>query len=218
MLQLVASAPWQCAHALPARAPSYGSAVSVDQATWSSPLFWSQLHSLIPRLDSAPSLERFRGFVNNLRTEAPGEILRGENGQELLRQYVYPGLQPEDGIERLPFPAPEGWREALETLAPTAQQELQTLLSARPTLDDESVEALDEDALAAQVWNRAAWQGWQFLSLRDAKAFMPRTIRALRESPYPPRTGSWGLRGRQHRVAAASTPTSATISSPHSPG
>ena len=74
MLQLVASAPWQCAHALPARAPSYGSAVSVDQATWSSPLFWSQLHSLIPRLDSAPSLERFPGFVNNLRTEAPGEI------------------------------------------------------------------------------------------------------------------------------------------------
>ena len=52
-------------------------------------------------MDSAPSLERFRGFVNNLRTEAPGEILRGENGQELLRQYVYPGLQPEDGLERL---------------------------------------------------------------------------------------------------------------------
>lgn len=185
MLQL-AAAPLHAALAMPPRAPSYGSAVSIDQATWSSPVFWSQLDSLMPNLETDPALERYRGFLHNLQHEAPGEVVREESGQELLRQYVYPGLQPEHGIQREPFPEPEGWLESLEQIAPLAQEELSTLLRARPTLDDDMPPPdPNDDEAAAEVWNRAAWAGWQFLSLRDAKAFMPGTIKALRASGLP---------------------------------
>ena len=51
-----------------------------------------------------PKLERFRGFCNNLRTKPPGEDVFLENREQLLSQYVYPGLS-EAGVHRSAYPA-----------------------------------------------------------------------------------------------------------------
>ena len=166
---------------------SYGTTLSIDQAAFTSLLFWEQLDDALPALNTDPRLERFRGFVHNLRTEAPGETVALANGQELLRQYVFPGLQ-DDCVEREPFPEHADWTTALEALAPTAQAELADVLAQHPTIADDAPPPAyddDDDDVAEEVWNRAAWFGWQFLSLRDAKRHMPRTIRALRDSGLP---------------------------------
>ena len=72
---------------------------------------------------------------------------------------------------------------ALREVAPIAQAELAELLRARPLVDDEAPPDTDDEA--ASEWNRAAWFGWQFMSLRDAKPWMPKTIRALDKSSVP---------------------------------
>ena len=161
--------------AVPARAPSYGTAVATDQAAYTSDAFWELVSSGIPGLESDPALERFRGFVHNLRHATPGKVVTRENGQELLAQYVFPGIDD----ERTPFPEPGVLEESLAALAPVAREELVELLRRTPlTADDGPRYEGEED----EGWNRAAWYGWQFMSLRDAKSSMPRTIRALADS------------------------------------
>ena len=159
---------------VPARAPSYGTAVATDQAAYTSDAFWELVSDGIPGVETDPALERFRGFVHNLRTAAPGEVITRENGQELLAQYVFPGIDD----DRTPFPDPgvNQLEQTLTELAPVAREELDELLRRTPlTADDGPRYEGEED----EGWNRAAWYGWQFMSLRDAKSSMPKTIRAL---------------------------------------
>jgi hypothetical protein len=157
----------------------------VDQAAYNSAEFWKEVADAIPGFHDAPALARYRGWVANLITKEPGETQTLETGQEVLTQYVFPGLQgPEAG--RVAFPALPDVEAALAALAPVAQEELRKLLAAQPLVDDDApaVDAGDGEA-EAEPWNRAAWYGWQFMSLRDAKPHMPRTIRLLEASvPY----------------------------------
>lgn len=154
---------------------NYGSAAAVDQAAFESKEFWQQIASAIPGFYDAPELARYRGWVSNLITKSPGELSTLETGQEVLTQYVFPGLQD---VPRAPFPELPDVEEALRAVAPVAQAELAALLAAQPLADDDAPAGAggDDDE---QPWNRAAWYGWQFMSLRDAKAYMPETIRAL---------------------------------------
>jgi hypothetical protein len=140
---------------------SYGTTLSIDSAAFTSPLFWEQLEDALPALHKDPRLERFRGFVHNLRTEVPGETVILANGQELLKQYVFPGLQDDD-VERAPFPEHTDWTAALEALAPTAQAELADVLVQQPTMDDDApppAYADEDEDVPEEVWNRAAWFG-----------------------------------------------------------
>ena len=68
----------------------------VDEGAWKSDAFWAAFSDARPGWDADPELGRFRGFVKNLRTEPPGVDLFMDNRQQLLSQYVYPGLG-EDG-------------------------------------------------------------------------------------------------------------------------
>ena len=181
-----------CGVAAPLRVPevasaaysaNYGTATEVDNAAYSSQEFWDVVEGAIPGFADDPELGRFRGFVDNLRTEAPGEIITLDNGQEILKQYFFPGLEEEDGVDRSPFPSMPEWERALEDLAATARSELVSVLMERPLDDDLSAPPADDDDVIGGVWNKAAWFGWQFLSLRDAKEWMPHTIRALRAVP-----------------------------------
>lgn len=156
---------------------NYGSAAAVDQAAYESAAFWGEVRDNVPGFNDAPELARYRGWVGNLITKTNGECATLDTGQEVLTQYVFPGLQ---GTEagRTPFPSLPDVEAALRALAPTAQEELTALLAARPLVDDDA--PADDDADDAdEAWRRAAWYGWQFMSLRDAKAWMPKTIRAL---------------------------------------
>ena len=140
---------------------SYGTTLSIDSAAFTSPLFWEQLEDALPALHTDPRLERFRGFAHNLRTEAPGETVTLANGQELLKQYIFPGLQDEH-VERAPFPEHDDWTAALEALAPTAQAELADVLVQQPTMDDDApppAYADEDEDVPEEVWNRAAWFG-----------------------------------------------------------
>ena len=161
-----------------AYAQNYGSAAAVDQAAYQSKAFWQQVAEAIPGFNNAPELARYRGWVSNIITKQPGELATLPTGQEVLTQYVFPGLQD---VERTPFPSLPEVQEALLDVVPTAQAELAELLAARPLADDDGAEATF-DADDEQPWNRAAWYGWQFMSLRDAKPWMPQTIRALEAS------------------------------------
>lgn len=172
-----------------AYAANYGSELRVDQAAWASPLFWQQVDEALPGLQDSPSLARFRGFCNNLRSETPGATSVLPTGQEVLRQYCFPGLQ-EDHVERVAYPSLEqlGWDASLRALAPVARDELSAVLDEHPLLDDNAPPPMteaEEDEEAATAWNRAAWFGWQFMSLRDAKRSMPGTLRALRDGGLP---------------------------------
>ena len=165
-----------------AYAANYGSAASVDQAAYESADFWKQVADELPGFYDAPELARYRGWVANLIQKPQGETDTLETGQEILTQYVFPGLQGNDS-NRQAFPVLPEIEDALRALAPTAQEELASLLAARPLVDDDAPAAqLDDGEAEAEPWNRAAWYGWQFMSLRDAKPWMPRTIRALEES------------------------------------
>jgi len=164
-----------------AYAANYGCAASVDQAAYKSANFWKEVAAELPGFYDAPELARYRGWVANLINKPPGETKTLETGQEVLLQYVFPGLQS-DECNREPFPALPEIEEALRALVPTAQEELARLLAARPLADDDApAMQLDDGEAEAETWNRAAWYGWQFMSLRDAKPWMPRTIRALEE-------------------------------------
>jgi len=164
-----------------AYAATYGSEVLVDQAAWESGEFWKEVAAAVPGFYDAPELARYRGWVTNLITKPQGECKDLETGQEVLTQYVFPGLQDAALVgQRTPFPELPEIEAALKQLAPTAQAELADLLRARPLADDDApaVESAEQGG-EGEVWNRAAWYGWQFVSLRDAKQWMPRTIRTL---------------------------------------
>ena len=112
------------ASALSSYNPAYGTAYSasseLDQAAFTSAAFWAEVARELPGFADDPELERFRGFARNLRTEPPGAQRVLANGQVLLRQYEFPGLQDAARVgERAPFPEiPRAAREALEALAP----------------------------------------------------------------------------------------------------
>jgi hypothetical protein len=162
-------------------AANYGSAASVDQAAYDSADFWKEVAAAVPGFNDAPELKRYRGWVANLVSKPQGETKTLGTGQEVLTQYMFPGLQAED-VKREAFPTLPEVEAALRELAPTAQAELRALLAARPLADDDASAELEAEAGDAQAWNRAAWYGWQFMSLRDAKPWMPRTIAALESS------------------------------------
>jgi hypothetical protein len=164
-------------------AATYGSAESVDQAAYNSADFWKEVAAEIPGFNDAPELQRYRGFVSNLISKPPGEVLTLGTGQEVLTQYMFPGLQDDD-VMREPFPALPEVEQALVELAPSAQEELASLLAERPIMDDDAPAEPEGIGDGTQPWNRAAWYGWQFMSLRDAKLWMPSTIKAL-ESTVP---------------------------------
>ena len=84
-----------------AYAQNYGSAAAVDQAAYQSKAFWQQVAEAIPGFNNAPELARYRGWVSNIITKQPGELATLPTGQEVLTQYVFPGLQD---VERTPFP------------------------------------------------------------------------------------------------------------------
>ena len=96
-----------------------------------------------------------------------------------MKQYFFPGLEEEDGVDRSPFPSMPEWERALEDLAATARSELVSVLMERPLDDDLSAPPADDDDVIGGVWNKAAWFGWQFLSLRGAKTTAPKTTAAL---------------------------------------
>ena len=168
-----------------AYAATYGSAASVDQAAYESAEFWQEVAAAVPGFNDRPELKRFRGWVANLITKPPGEVSTLETGQEVLTQYLFPGLQA-SGVDRTPFPSLPEVEAALRAVAPIAQKELDALLLAQPLADDDAAVESRGDAAGSNedgaVWNRAAWYGWQFMSLRDAKLWMPRTIRALQRT------------------------------------
>jgi hypothetical protein len=178
---------------------SYGTTLSIDSAAFTSPLFWEQLEDALPALHTDPKLERFRGFAHNLRTEAPGETMTLANGQELLKQYIFPGLQ-DDHVERTPFPEHDDWTAALEALAPIAQAELADVLVQQPTMDDDApppAYADEDEDVPEQVWNRAAWFGEASmaksavlvapqLTTRPPGASSPGSLAALRSRDEPP--------------------------------
>ena len=172
-----------------AYASNYGSEMRIDQAAFSSPLFWDQMEAALPTIWTDPELERFRGWVHNLRTEPSGKTAVLSTGQEVLSQYMFPGLQDDD-VTREAFPPIHelGWDQSLRAVAPFAQDELVTLLQARPLVDDDAPPPTTDEELedaAGEAWNKAAWYGWQFMSLRDAKPWMPKTIGALRDCGLP---------------------------------
>ena len=108
-----------------------------EQMTWASPKFWAAFSSSVPHLESDPALERFRGFIHNLRTEVPGDEITLPNGQQLLRQYVYPGL-PSDATSRAPLPRFEGglsWLSELGAAADAAAEELHGAITALPLFE-----------------------------------------------------------------------------------
>ena len=158
-----------------AYAANYGSAAAVDQAAYESSDFWQAVAAEIPGFHDAPELKRYRGWVANLISKPQGEVDTLETGQEVLTQYVFPGLQSPE-IGRVPFPSLPDVEDALRAIAPTAQAELADLLRDRPLVDDDG--RTEDDA----TWHRAAWYGWQFISLRDAKQWMPQTIWALEDA------------------------------------
>ncbi|KAJ8599892.1 hypothetical protein CTAYLR_002803 [Chrysophaeum taylorii] len=155
--------------------------LGLDEAAFGSPKFWADVDRNIPGWQS--ELERFRGFCENLRTKPPGKDVFLANGQQVLAQYVYPGIDDKDGSTppRRAYPADDylelrELRERLEhDVAPVAQRELRTLLEARPLVDDD-----DSRDDSGDTWHRAAWYGWQFMSLRGARQWMPETASALR--------------------------------------
>ena len=166
-----------------AYAATYGSAAKVDQAAYENADFWKQVKAEVPGFDDAPELARYRGWVANLITKPPGECKVLETGQEVLTQYVFPGLQDPATVKRVAFPSlPEVEEILREKVAPTAQAELVELLRARPLVEDDAPAAEGD---GGESWNRCAWFGWQFISLRDAKPWMPGTIRALEKNGVP---------------------------------
>ena len=61
----------------------------------------------------------------------------------------------------------------------------QSLYRSRPRLSHFVLCTQEADGEGGgDVWNKAAWFGWQFMSVRDAKSWMPETIKGL--STYIP--------------------------------
>mmetsp|Transcript_10690 Transcript_10690/g.43227 ORF Transcript_10690/g.43227 Transcript_10690/m.43227 type:complete len:403 (-) Transcript_10690:1073-2281(-) len=207
------------------------SRTSVDQAAFESGRFWAQVEAAIPGPHS-PELERFRGFCENLRTAPPETDVFLDSGQQLLAQYVYPGLDDDDddaGVPaRRPYPSAD-WpalarlEAALEqAVAPAARRELGALVTATPLASE------DDDAAWRQGgprrsedgsndngdgWQRAAWFGWQYLSLRAARRHMPETVAALHRATRDDAVG-----GPAHRFVGVARQKAASRGTVHSDG
>ena len=121
-----------------------------------------------------------------------------DNRQQLLSQYVYPGLgedaasaesAPRAAYPHDAYPELAELRAKLSTeVAAAARAEFDSVLNARPLADDEDgfdADAGEWDPLGVneeeedETWQKAAWFGWQFLSLRGAKTTAPKTTAAL---------------------------------------
>lgn len=171
----------------------------LDQGAYKSPLFWEQVDKHIPLWRTDPAYERFRGFCDNLQNEEPGKEIELPNGQQLLAQYVYPGLNDGDStptcknVVRKAYPTDE-YKELRQLhdrlgklVRPVAQAELDALLAEKPLVGDDDVTMEDNTPVNAnndedsvgETWQRAAWYGWQYLNLRGAKKNMPKTAKAL---------------------------------------
>ena len=171
----------------------------VDEGAWKSEAFWMEIDVAIPGWRTDAKLDRFRGFVENLRTEPPGVDLFLDNNQQVLSQYVYPGLDHES-VHRSAYPS-EAYAELAdmrkrlaEDVAPAAKEELAAVLAHQPLAADDPGAPVVEDPAAwdplnakeddaeDETWQLAAWYGWQFLSLRGAKRWAPKTTKALVEA------------------------------------
>jgi len=75
-----------------------------DQGAFTNDAFWAEVDDAIKGWRTAPELDRFRGFCDNLRNEPPGTDVFLENGEQCLAQYIYPGLSDE-GVHRSAYPA-----------------------------------------------------------------------------------------------------------------
>ena len=164
----------------------YAAGQQLDQAAYESPKFWADLDKCIPSWQTSKEYGRFRGFCDNLRTEKPGKEIVTPNGQQLLAQYVFPGID-EISTSRQAYPA-ESFAELTQLqkrlskdVQPLAKLELDSLLGAKPLVHDDET-AKDVDNNDGDTWQRAAWYGWQFLSLRGAKRWMPKTTIALKNA------------------------------------
>ena len=163
---------------------------SIDQGCYESSKFWNQVDECLPNWRTNKDLVRFQGFCTNLKTEQPGREVYLDNGQQLLAQYIFPGIDDdgtESGVHRSAYPTPH--YEELQQLeqrlkskvAPVGQKELSTLLQARPLVSDtDEFSGIEEND--GDTWQRAAWFGWQYLSLRGAQRFMPKTSKALKQA------------------------------------
>jgi len=197
-------------------ATSYGSTIELDQAVWGSPRFWDQVDAAIPGWGSDPTLERFKGFCANVRGCEPGLFTELPNGQQVLRQYEFPGL---DDVERSPFPEPlypkleELVASLTETVGPIAREEFSGLLANKPLVADDGSGAEAEEE-GDDSWNRAAWFGWQFLSLRGAKRWMPRTTKALVKACAQVHVGG----GPAHRFVGVARQRANCVGTVHSDG
>ena len=70
----------------------YSAGIELDQAAYESPAFWAAVDAELPGWRTDPALKRFRGFCKNLCTREPGKDVFLPNGQQILAQYEYPGL------------------------------------------------------------------------------------------------------------------------------
>jgi hypothetical protein len=183
---------------------------AIDQACYTSDAFWRQVDDAA---DLPSQSERFRGFCSNLRNGKPGEEVALPSGQRLLTQYVFPGIGEE--VPRSAYPAhhyPELQklqRRLRRDVQPAARRELDLLMRNRPLVDDDS-DFGGMDSNDGDTWQRAAWYGWQYLSLRGAKRFMPETVRALRMA--------MGTSGPAHRFVGISRQKAGCQGVEHSDG
>lgn len=157
----------------------------LDDEVFHSARFWEDVDNNIPQWRRAPELARFREFCNNLRTrptEGPGREVNLPNGQQLLTQYIYPGLDGPPARQEYPendFDELQRLRKRLEQeVAPVARRELALLLEELPLASDDYYQVIGAD-VKPDSWYKAAWYGWQYLPLRKARRFMPQTALAL---------------------------------------
>ena len=155
----------------------YSAGVELDQAAFRSGRFWAAVTAEIPRWRTDPKLKRFRQFCAHLAEREPGVDVFLENGQQILAQYEYPGLEG----PRSPYPAAD-FAELAELKRRLEADVAAVAGGARAADADNKPGVSDEDEAPPEdgdSWQRAAWYGWQFMSLRR-KRFMPGTARCAR--------------------------------------
>jgi len=186
---------------------------AIDQACYTSDAFWKEVEVAVPKGFQSADLERFRGFCQHLRNEKPGQEIVRPNGQQLLAQYVFPGLDDKD--KRTAYPATHFkelqklQRNLEKHVQPVARRELDQLMQNRPLVDDDNhFEGMANND--GDNWQRAAWYGWQYLSLRGAKRFMPGTVQALQRA--------MGQTGPAHRFVGVTRQKAACKGVEHSDG
>jgi hypothetical protein len=188
------SPPPATAAALARNVAQQDKAFAVDQAAWTSPRFWADFEKELKAagiVGDRASLARFDAFANNLRTEKPGDIVTMPNGQEIFKQYVYPGLDSE--WRRTPFPPVNDvpGAQTLASCAAVARTELLASLAYAPLRNDDGQDAIlscssgSAEGQQDTPWHRAAWYGWQFLPLRAQRQAFKGTIAHLKAGAVP---------------------------------